>query len=312
MDMNPDQNFKEEIDFRDLLRVPRKLFGYSYIYFAVVILGLGVMYVSNLGVIGKNSIPSSVFADSSALVTDIPLQNARQVPPVDVLTAGVPSSELIAKGRDLFKANCASCHGDNGEGNGPAGLVLNPKPRNFHTLTGWTNGSRVSQIYRTLQEGIVRNGMASYGYLTPLERFALVHFVRTFATGHPLDSADDLKRLDSTYQLSRGMSIPGQIPIRKAAQIVSAETSPVAHEVAQAVSKARASQAEGKEIYLSVAADENRLFTTLYHNPHVLAAVDTLEVFIAANPAQAGFRAKAMRLTADEWSRLYGFLSGIH
>jgi len=47
------------------------------------------------------------------------------------------------------------------------GLSLTVKPRNFHSLGGWTNGSKVSEIYKTLQEGIVRNGMAAYNYLPP-------------------------------------------------------------------------------------------------------------------------------------------------
>ena len=31
-------------------------------------------------------------------------------------------------GKAIFAANCASCHGDSGKGDGPAGATLNPKP----------------------------------------------------------------------------------------------------------------------------------------------------------------------------------------
>ena len=41
--------------------------------------------------------------------------------------------ESIAKGKALFegKGTCFNCHGKTGEGNGPAGAILNPSPRNF-------------------------------------------------------------------------------------------------------------------------------------------------------------------------------------
>ncbi len=34
--------------------------------------------------------------------------------------------------RQRFDTLCATCHGPNGDGNGPASAALNPKPRNFH------------------------------------------------------------------------------------------------------------------------------------------------------------------------------------
>lgn len=34
-------------------------------------------------------------------------------------------------GEIIFKRNCAGCHGDTGEGNGPAASSLKPKPANF-------------------------------------------------------------------------------------------------------------------------------------------------------------------------------------
>jgi mono/diheme cytochrome c family protein len=37
-----------------------------------------------------------------------------------------------AEADSVFTARCATCHGAQGIGDGPAGLALNPKPRNFH------------------------------------------------------------------------------------------------------------------------------------------------------------------------------------
>jgi cytochrome c553 len=43
------------------------------------------------------------------------------------------SVEVVAEGKAIFegKGTCVNCHGKKGDGNGPAGKVLNPAPRNF-------------------------------------------------------------------------------------------------------------------------------------------------------------------------------------
>mgnify|MGYP001609591661 CR=1 FL=1 len=41
-----------------------------------------------------------------------------------------------ARGKKLFAANCASCHGRAARGDGPAGAALNPKPADLATMAG--------------------------------------------------------------------------------------------------------------------------------------------------------------------------------
>ncbi len=41
-----------------------------------------------------------------------------------------------ARGKKLFAANCASCHGAKGIGDGPAGAALNPKPADLTAMAG--------------------------------------------------------------------------------------------------------------------------------------------------------------------------------
>jgi mono/diheme cytochrome c family protein len=46
----------------------------------------------------------------------------------------LPSSLLAADaaaGKPTFEANCASCHGTTGKGDGPVGMALQPPPRDF-------------------------------------------------------------------------------------------------------------------------------------------------------------------------------------
>ena len=104
--------------------------------------------------------------------------------------APVPGSPEIRKhGESLFQGLCARCHGKNGDGNGPFAPFLHPKPRDF---AGRTFRQRVDAgdtesvdigLYRTLSLGINGTAMPAWSALSPSDRWALVHYVKTFASG---------------------------------------------------------------------------------------------------------------------------------
>lgn len=300
---------RAEIDFRDLIRKPEKLFGYSYLYFTAAIVLVGMFYIWHISDIGKNSVRPVAPPDSSVFIRDIPLQSPVVLPPVDVMKAGIATDSMVARGREIFRANCTSCHGESGMGDGPSAASLNPKPRNFHSLQGWTNGSKVSQIFKTLQEGIVKNGMASYNYMPPADRFALIHFVRTFATGQPADSADDLKQLELTYQLSKGSNTPGQIPVAKAKQLVVTDADPEVREVASLVAMVKSDTVKaGAQILREVAADLKKAVTALVGRRGGFHGVDDLVRVVSADPGLTGFKEEVSRLSDDEWGELYSYI----
>ena len=62
-----------------------------------------------------------------------------------------------AKGETQFKTLCVSCHGEKGDGNGPAGAALTPKPTNF---TDAANASRLTDewVYKMVKDGGQANG----------------------------------------------------------------------------------------------------------------------------------------------------------
>jgi len=303
--------FRDELDFRDLLRKPEKLFGYGYLYVLVAVVGLGLVYLGNLTEIGKNATLPLIPKDSSAFVADIALQRPVVLPPVSVSVAAVPSDSQVARGRDLYRANCASCHGDNGQGDGPAGIVLTPKPRNFHVTEGWTNGPKISQIYLTLQEGIVRNGMASYGYLPPADRFALIHYVRTFMTAPPADDPAALMQLEATYKLSTGMMIPGQIPVRRASEILISEDRELARRREALSSVVQTDESAGAKVLRQVTVDVSRLLTVLIAPQPVGRSLSEFKRTLSVDPAALGLKPAVARLDEAQWSALYSYVSAL-
>ena len=61
------------------------------------------------------------------------------------------------KGEAQYKTLCISCHGEKGDGNGPAGAALTPKPTNF---TDAANADRLTDewIYKMVKNGGQANG----------------------------------------------------------------------------------------------------------------------------------------------------------
>ena len=139
----------------------------------------------------------------------------RPIPPMDVAAALKVSSAAIAAGKTIYQAQCSTCHGPDGLGNGQAGASLDPKPRNFAASEAWKNGFSIVTIFDTLSEGLA--SMPSFDFLAPEQRFSLAHYVQSLgAFDHGPEPEDAVQYLDSKYQLSRGGREPNRIPLSAA------------------------------------------------------------------------------------------------
>jgi len=154
--------------------------------------------------------------------TDYPSAAREVIPPIDPKTVMTPNPELLARGQKLFAETCATCHGTEGKGDGPGAKGLTPVPRNF-TVGGWKNGSRIEDIYRTLEEGVKGSSMVSYSYLSKKDRMALVHVVQSLGTfDHGSSDPTALAALEKLFA-SAGEVIPSRIPVKSAVERLVAE-----------------------------------------------------------------------------------------
>jgi len=94
---------------------------------------------------------------------------------------------LLTEGRHTYAIYCKGCHGENGDGKGPAERVLHPKPRNFVTADFKFNSRRSGQLptdqdlFDTITRGLTGSSMPSWKLLPERQRWALVAYIKTFS-----------------------------------------------------------------------------------------------------------------------------------
>lgn len=104
----------------------------------------------------------------------------------------VENAEVAQYGYQVFKANCAMCHGDKGLGDGPAGAALNPKPRDL-VAGQWKQGGDSISLFKTLSTGIPGTSMPGFAQIKTADRWALVQFIHSITNNKTADDAAKLK-----------------------------------------------------------------------------------------------------------------------
>lgn len=104
-----------------------------------------------------------------------------------VLGGVTVSAETLNHGRKLYLRSCASCHGYDGSGNGPAARTMNPGPRDFRNeeflYTSTPEGALPSDddLAKTIREGRLDRGMPSWKGMHKADIDALVQYIKTFS-----------------------------------------------------------------------------------------------------------------------------------
>ena len=117
----------------------------------------------------KPRVPADQLADAKALKNPV---------------ANTP--ENVAKGKALFegKGTCFNCHGKEGKGDGPAGAILNPRPRNF-TNCKFHKKRKDCELFWVIKNGSAGTGMVSLipAAITEEEAWTIINYERSFCKG---------------------------------------------------------------------------------------------------------------------------------
>lgn len=109
----------------------------------------------------------------------------RKAPPPEYAGKTNPyagDAAAIAEGKELYNVNCATCHGETGAGDGPAGASLDPKPANL--ITAAKEASEDYEFWIVSEGGAAAGrsaSMAAYkGVLTEDEIWKILAYIDTF------------------------------------------------------------------------------------------------------------------------------------
>lgn|GEM_PF-5438581 len=110
------------------------------------------------------------------------------------------SDALVARGRAVYRAQCASCHGRQGRGRGRAGRYLARKPADLRSGVFKLRSTRRGELptdldlFRTITVGMGVAGMPGFRRLDERDRWAIVAYLKQLAprfrrkrTAPPLD-----------------------------------------------------------------------------------------------------------------------------
>ena len=137
---------------------------------------------------------------------------------VGTLALGAPA--LVAAqagdanaGKAVYELKCLGCHGQKGDGKGPAAELLSPPPRDFtsgiykiRTTAGKSPSDQ--DLFRIITDGMPGTSMPSWAVLPEKERWNLVAYVKAFAADkfkEPTKKADLPKEVSSSAEsIKRG------------------------------------------------------------------------------------------------------------
>ncbi|MBN1634190.1 MAG: cytochrome c [Ignavibacteria bacterium] len=287
-----------------------RFYGIIYILILALIIGLGMLYLNNINTITINKITPPVFNTITVKQDDdLPYVKGSMTPPIEINKFASSTPELTAKGKGIYKTQCLSCHGEDGKGDGIAGVTLNPKPRNFQILEGWTNTPDFKGMYKTLQEGVTSRGMASYSNLPPEDRFALIHYVRTFSDKYPKITDEELTELETTYSLSKGLKTPNQIPVSVAEDKLIEKYKVISDKIKNSLISINENKNDKGAILLKEnSGDLKKVLTSLYNYKNWNESENQFISFVNNYTVQKGFKSTVTQLNPDEWTVLFQYL----
>ena len=100
-----------------------------------------------------------------------------------------PSARELQAGRGTYEKYCSQCHGDKGDGQGPAAAHLQPRPRDFTSgkfkLRTTASGALPTDddIRRVIRSGMPYTTMPAWPRLTDDEVTGLVQYLKSFYPG---------------------------------------------------------------------------------------------------------------------------------
>jgi mono/diheme cytochrome c family protein len=175
---------------------------------------------------GRRPIPAGLlFAAGVAAALAIVIGRGQTVTRPD------PPPTKPVTGAELYANHCAGCHGDKGDGTGPAARFLYPKPRNFgegrfRIVSTVNNRPSDQDLLNVITRGMPGSAMIPFAHLSEQDRLALVGHVRQLTReglvgryrkqaedeGDDPNPADLAKKAERAVQPGEPLPVPSTLP----------------------------------------------------------------------------------------------------
>lgn len=113
---------------------------------------------------------------------------AAKAPRTEKATSAAQQAELMrrARAKELYTVHCEACHGEKGDGNGPAAPYLDPPPRNFaraefRLVTSVNRVPSDADLTTVLERGMPGSAMLPQVHIPEQDRRLLVDYIRQLA-----------------------------------------------------------------------------------------------------------------------------------
>lgn len=303
------KKIEPEIDYKDIAKNPIRTFPIVFVYIFGIALLLGMYFISQVDTISFNTVPGSSL-DTLNIQRDIQMKKGGVKPAVDLAILKSAPAEWITKGKKIFETTCASCHGKEGKGDGAASAALNPKPRNFHSKDGWTNGRTFYDMYKTVNNGVASSGMTAYEYLPPADRIAAILFIRTL-TDYPKITDESIAKLDKEFNLSKDVVEPNQIPVKLAFKKIEKENKVLKDKVLKYLSSSTKENSEGAKLFEQYSIMPKKSLPILILNFKNVKTVDNFISSVSYSPEKYGFKNSVINLSSAQWKSLFSYFKKI-
>jgi len=132
---------------------------------------------------GKTGTSPGSAAHAGATVSSSPTLSDFPIPPKPAETP-----DLVAHGKEVYAQNCASCHGEKGNGHGICSAFLLPPPRDFTAAHYKFRSTALGQLptdedlFRVVSLGVHGTPMPPWKWLlSDSDRWAVVEYIKTFS-----------------------------------------------------------------------------------------------------------------------------------
>lgn len=148
---------------------------WKYLFYITII--FGVIYIINFHFISPNKLSADEYNDEVQIAE---AQKAEMIKTGAFINESsvtqIKDVESISKGKDVFTANCVTCHGSKGEG------LVGPNLTDDY----WIHGGGIKNVFTTIKYGVPAKGMLSWQtQLTPKQMQQVASYVLTLHGTNP-------------------------------------------------------------------------------------------------------------------------------